>query len=394
MEPAEPREPHSSPWSVWAAAPTAPPDPWSPPPPPPPEHPEPHRSGGGRRFVGVLVVLAVLAAAGAGVLVGRGLSDDGRDATPRAATEAAGETATTMPGPIEPGTEEPIAAVAEALSPAVVQIETSQGLGSGFVYDAEGLILTAAHVTDASQEVRVTFADGSTVAGEVLGEDLATDVAVIRIDAGGDLAVAELGTGVDLRVGQTAVAIGSPFGLDQSVTSGIISALGRTTQTPGGAVPAIQTDAPINSGNSGGALADLRGRVIGINDSIITGNTGGGGNVGIGFAIPIDIAKVVADRIVAGEPTESGFLGVRGGDAAGNRSGALLVEVEDGSPAARAGLRSGDLVIAVDGNRVGGMIDLQAQISTRRPGDRVQVTFMRDGDEQEADVQLGSSPGS
>src|SRR5699024_5773357 len=145
--------------------------------------------------------------------------------------------------------------------------------------------------------------------------------------------------------------------------------------------------------NSGGALADLTGRVIGINDSIVVGGPQGGGNVGIGFAVPIDIAKVVADRIVAGEPTEGGFLGVRGGDAAGSRQGAILAEIETDSPAAEAGMQPGDLIISVDGDRVAGMIDLQAQISTRRPGDEVTIGLLRDGEELETDVVLGKAPG-
>ena len=181
------------------------------------------------------------------------------------------ETVSTVPGPVSDDEAEPAAAVAAALSPAVVQIETQAGLGSGFVYDESGLIMTAAHVVDGSTAVQVRLADGRLVDGEVLGADDATDVAVISIEGVDDLAVATLATGVDLQVGQMAIAIGSPFGLDQSVTAGIVSALGRTTETPGGAIPAIQTDAPINSGNSGGALADRQGRVIGINSSIITG---------------------------------------------------------------------------------------------------------------------------
>lgn len=344
----------------------------------------------------MLLILAVFLAGAAGVLVGRGMtSDDG--AVPAPAPD--GSTVDTVPvtGPVPTGDtgtdDEPVAEVAAALAPAVVQIETPQGLGSGFVYDESGLVMSAAHVTAGADTVRVTFADGRSVAGEVLGEDPATDVAVVRIEPPDDLVVATLGLGVDLRVGQTAIAIGSPFGLEQSVTSGIISALGRTTQTPGGAVPAIQTDAPINSGNSGGALADRSGRVIGINDSIIAGGPAGGGNIGIGFAVPIDIAKVVADRIVAGESTEGGYLGVRGSDATGTRSGALLASVEDGSPAAEAGLSAGDLIVSVDGDRVAGMIDLQAQISTRRPGDVVRLGFVRDGDETTAEVTLGRASG-
>lgn len=338
----------------------------------------------------IAVVIAVFAAGATGVFVGRELAPtDSNDLPAETADEA---TAPPEIGPIDAAGDEPLAAVAAALSPAIVQIETTQGLGSGFVYDDEGLIMTAAHVTGGASEVLVTFADGRSIPATVLGEDPATDVAVVRIEPPADLVVAPLALGVDLRVGQTAVAIGSPFGLDQSVTAGIISALGRTTQTPGGAVPAIQTDAPINSGNSGGALADLSGRVIGINDSIVVGASTTGGNVGIGFAIPIDIAKVVADRIVAGEPTDGGFLGVRGSDATGVRSGALLAAVEPDSPAAEGGLQAGDLIVGVDGDRVTGMIDLQAQISTRRPGDQVQLEVLRDGEEQTSEVVLGRAP--
>ena len=151
------------------------------------------------------------------------------------------------------------------------------------------------------------MADGSRLDGNVLGADDSTDVAVVRIEGRKDLPLAVLATGVKVEVGQTAVAIGSPFGLNQTVTAGIVSAVGRSVDTPGGAIPMVQTDAPINPGNSGGALADRRGRVIGINDSI-AGQSGG--NVGVGFAIPIDIARSVADRIVAGKSLAAGFLGV------------------------------------------------------------------------------------
>lgn len=298
----------------------------------------------------------------------------------------------TVPGPVDPGDDEPIAAVAYALAPAVVQIDTSTGLGSGFIYDSSGLILTAAHVVDGTTDVAVRLGDGSRIAGTVLGSDASTDVAVVKIDGSADLPVAVLATGVDLRVGQTAVAIGSPFGLDQSVTSGIISALGRSTQTPGGAIPAIQTDAPINSGNSGGALADRQGRVIGINDSIITGSQGTTGNVGIGFAIPIDIAKAVADKIVAGEEPTGGFLGVRGADGTGDRAGALITDVEPGTPAYEAGLEVDDLVIDLDGRKVTSMIDLVARVTTQMPGDTVELTVVRGGNEQAVTVTLGIPP--
>jgi putative serine protease PepD len=363
-----------------------------------PAAPEPpvRRSGGARRGVAAAFVVAAMFAAGAGgVVVGRGLVDD--EASPAASTPSGGgtlETVSTVPGPVAADETEPIAAVAAALAPAVVQIETQAGLGSGFIYDESGLIMTAAHVVEGSTAVQVRLADGRVVDGEVLGTDAATDVAVVSIEGVEDLSVATLATGVDLQVGQTAIAIGSPFGLDQSVTAGIVSALGRTTETPGGAIPAIQTDAPINSGNSGGALADRQGRVIGINSSIITGGQQSTGNVGIGFAVPIDIAKVVADRIVAGESTVGGFLGVRGTDATGDLSGSIIESVEPGSPADGAGVQAGDLVTAVDDRQVASMIDLVAQISTNRPGDEVVLTVVRDGETIQLPVTLGEAPAS
>jgi len=342
----------------------------------------------------VLAAVAAFAAGAAGVAgvaVGRETVDD--QATGRApnATAAVGEPVATVPGPVSEDAVEPAAAVAAALGPAVVQIETGSGLGSGFVYDASGLILTAAHVLGDAEEVQVRLADGTSRTGTVVGSDDSTDVAVVQVEADGDLPVATLATGVELQVGQDAIAIGSPFGLDQTVTAGIISALGRSTRTPGGVIPAIQTDAPINSGNSGGALADRQGRVIGINDSIITGNLQSSGNVGVGFAIPIDIAKAVADKIVAGEPTEPGYLGVGGADATGDRAGAAVTSVEAGSPAADAGITADDVVTAVDDRKVSSMIDLAAAVRTNVPGDEVSLTLLRDGEERTVEVTLGTA---
>lgn len=389
MDPRAPQpNPYGTPWppqappgAGYGGGPGFPPGPSNP-------RPAPTRRGLGA----VLAVVAVFAAGVGGVLVGRNLADDDTTGAFPPSTTAEVETASTVPGPVADGEVEPAAAVAAALSPAVVQIETGEGLGSGFVYDESGLVMTAAHVVEGASQVRVRTADGRIVEGEVLGADAGTDVAVVQIDPADDQAVAVLGTGVDLEVGQTAIAIGSPFGLDQSVTAGIISALGRTTETPGGAIPAIQTDAPINSGNSGGALADRQGRVIGINSSIITGARDATGNVGIGFAVPIDIAKVVADRIVAGESTVGGYLGVRGADASGSRSGALILAVEDGSPAAEAGLEEDDVITGVDDHAVTSMIDLVAQVTTNRPGDDVTLAVVRGDDTLEVDVVLGRGP--
>jgi putative serine protease PepD len=236
------------------------------------------------------------------------------------------------------------------------------------------------------------MADGTRLTGTVVGEDPSTDVAVVKIEPPKDMAVATLATGVTVKVGQTAIAIGSPFGLDQSVTAGIVSAVGRSAETPGGVIPAIQTDAPINSGNSGGALADRTGRIIGINDSIATGGGNSTGNLGIGFAVPIDIAKAVADRIVAGESTEAGFLGVEGADATGSHTGAAITSVSSGSPADKAGLTEADTVIAVDGKPVSSMIDLAAKVRTKQPGDTVELTVSANGAQRVVQVTLETAP--
>ena len=354
----------------------------------------PRRRRGGLVAGGVVVALALAAG---GVVAGTQLADHNGPAG-TAATATQTQPVTTQIPPLKGDATEPAEAVAKVLGPAVVQIETDQGLGSGFVYDKSGLILTAGHVTDGATQVQVRMADGTKTTGKVLGQDNSTDVAVVKIDPPSGMVVATLATGVTTQVGQTAIAIGSPFGLDQTVTAGIVSAVGRSVETPGGVIPAVQTDAPINSGNSGGALADRQGRVIGINDSIVTGSASSGsgntGNVGVGFAIPIDIAKPVADKIVAGQSTKAGFLGVEGADATGARSGAAITKVEPGSPAAQAGITDSDVVTAVDGKPVSSMIDLAAAIRTGQPGDKLTLTIDRSGKERTVVVTLGAATGN
>jgi len=363
---------------------------------PPPSDPAPNRkarrerNGRGRGLVAVAAVSALLAGAAGGAA--GVLAAEHNDRADTAATAVETQPVSTEVPPVKGDSSEPAAAVATALGPAVVQIETSKGLGSGFVYDESGLILTASHVTDGESSVEVRMADGTRSTGTVVGEDPSTDVAVVRIEPAKDMAVATLATGVTVKVGQTAIAIGSPFGLDQSVTAGIVSAVGRSAETPGGVIPAIQTDAPINSGNSGGALADRTGRVIGINDSIATGGSNATGNLGIGFAIPIDIAKSVADRLVAGQSTEAGFLGVEGADATGAHTGAAITSVSAGSPADEAGLTESDVVVAVDGKPVSSMIDLAAKVRTHQPGEKVELTVSANGAQRVVDVTLGTAP--
>ncbi|OWY62312.1 hypothetical protein B7486_59105 [cyanobacterium TDX16] len=345
----------------------------------------------------VFVLLAVLAG-GIG-FVAAGMDDDG-DAGPAmpSGTNASAQVEEREPddAPLEGNGDEPVAEVADAVSPAVVQLEVGQGLGSGVVYDAEGLILTAAHVVQGSDSVTVRFSDGTAAEGQVLGTNAYSDIAVVKIDPPEDLAVAALGDSDALQPGQAVVALGSPFGLDQTVTSGIVSAVNRpaTTSdgaTAGGIVNMVQTDAAINPGNSGGPLVDIQGRVIGINDQIFSQ---GGGNDGIGLAVPINLAVRVADTLAAGEEVQFGFLGVGAAEqtaAGGLETGAVVAGIEAGSAAAEAGLVDGDRVLAIDDEPVGSFEELAGIISAEAPGTTVTLLVERGDSQQEIEVTLGGA---
>jgi putative serine protease PepD len=300
---------------------------------------------------------------------------------------------TASPGAVAPAQarpgEEPAAAVARALLPTVVEIRRgASGIGSGFVYDRRGFIMTAAHVVEGVDQVDVRLYDGTRLRGEVLGTDDANDVAVVKVDREG-LPAAPLAVGQNLQVGQLAVAIGSPFGLAETVTAGIVSSTDRVL-ADGREV--IQTDAPINPGNSGGVLADRQGRVIGINSAIRSDGTTNG-NVGIGFAVPIDLAAKSAEAIVQGRTVQTGYLGVTTAPiTAGGQAGALISQVTSGSPADRAGLRAGDVVTAIDGQAVQDFSELAARIRAHAPGDRVELRVVRDGNETTVTATLGQRP--
>ncbi|HKX76487.1 MAG TPA: trypsin-like peptidase domain-containing protein [Acidimicrobiia bacterium] len=323
------------------------------------------------RLVGAFVLALALVGGGAGL----GWMLAGDTPSPTSAPTTTLAASVTAPAPtIEPG-EEPVADVAAALLPSMVQIDTTFGLGSGFVYKP-GLILTAAHVVEGEQTVQVRYADGQLEAGNVLGSNAANDVAVIQVERT-DVTPAPLALGEELRVGQVAIAIGSPWGLEQTVTSGIISAVARPVRSGSGAQLLHQTDASINPGNSGGALADREGRVIGINIQIFTTT---GSNAGIGFAVPIDLAYQLAEQIVSGTPIETAFLGVTGEDATGDRAGARITSVEPGGPAEAAGLVEGDVVVAVDAQPVQSITDLVGRIRSYLPGETVILDVLRNGD--------------
>ena len=320
-----------------------------------------------------------------------GLAASG-DTTTTAEADApvASVTTASSPPPISGSSDEPIADVARAVGPSVVLIATDEGEGSGIIYDASGLIITNAHVVGTSKVVSVQLADGTIYDdATVVGADSVRDVAVVRITPKGRVPAAAFGKIDDVRVGQTAVAIGSPFGLEQTVTAGIVSAVGRviSDRNP---VEMIQTDAPINPGNSGGALADKQGRVIGMNTSIRTTGTNSG-SVGVGFAVPADTFLNIASRIVKGESLAVAFLGIRGSTPTGGGSpGVVISSVTSGSPAAAAGLQPGDLISALNGTKVTTMAGLSARVQLQKPGDVVELTVERNGTGQKLKVTLGA----
>ncbi|WP_395699601.1 Do family serine endopeptidase [Aquabacterium sp.] len=272
-----------------------------------------------------------------------------------------------------------------------------KGQGSGFVVSADGLILTNAHVVRDAKEVTVRLADRREFAAKVLGSDTATDIAVLRIDAKG-LPTVRLGDPKSLMVGDYVLAIGAPFGLEQTATSGIVSAKGRSL--PGDAfVPFIQTDAAVNPGNSGGPLFDAAGNVVGINSQIYSRT---GGFQGLSFAIPIDVAMQVKEQIVATGRAQHARLGVQIQSLTQNLAesfglqrpdGAVVAKVDAKSPAAAAGLKAGDVILAVDGETMAQAGSVSSRIGLAKPGDKVKLKVWRDHAEREITVTLGNAKG-
>lgn len=312
-------------------------------------------------------------------------------AYPEPSTEATAEettTTTTTPEDVAVAlpTEgsEPVADAAQVILPSVVYIQTQSGVGSGVVYD-DGLIVTAAHVVQGSDTVRVRFTDGEQVTGTVVGTADQVDIAVIEVDRS-DVTPATF-VAEKPRVGQMAIAVGSPWGLESTVTAGIISAVDQTNCSPNTCTSMVQTDAAINPGNSGGPLVDKEGRVLGINVSIFTDS---GANDGVGFAVPSDIVVTYADAIISEEPIETAFLGIQGGDVdTEGQAGTVISTVVEGSAADEAGMQVDDVVIGFDGVPINGFPDLVAQVRAHQPGETVDVLILRDGEEITITVTLG-----
>jgi putative serine protease PepD len=269
------------------------------------------------------------------------------------------------------------------------QSQQSQAEGSGFVIDNDGHIATNQHVVDGASSISVTFANGHKASAKVVGTDSSTDVAVIKVDAPkSELHPLTFADSKQVTVGSGVVAIGSPFGLEGTVTSGIVSALNRTIQAPNNFTisGAIQTDAAINHGNSGGPLLDTNGNVIGINAQI---ESDSGGNDGVGFAIPSATVQRVAQQLISSGKVAHAYLGVQLGDGSG---GATVGEVASGAPAADAGLRSGDVVTAIDGKAISSADALVNAVDAHKPGDSVTLKVKRGGSTKDVTVKLGTRP--
>ncbi|MBC6450232.1 trypsin-like peptidase domain-containing protein [Actinokineospora sp. HBU206404] len=357
----------------------------------------PRRKTGG--LVAGMTVLALIVGGAAGAAGGYLVADSRSPVSSSSALDA--------PKPAKqastPAPDGSVEAVAQKVLPSVVQLQvrgrSSAGEGSGFVISQDGLIVTNNHVVEAAADdgqIVAVFQDGRTAKASIVGRDPSSDLAVVRAERISGLAVVELGSSDDLRVGQSVVAIGSPFELSGTVTSGIVSSLNRPTRAGGEdgsqatVMDAIQTDAAINPGNSGGPLVNMRGQVVGINSAIYSprSGSGAGGSVGIGFAIPIDQARRTADEIVkTGKATQT-VLGVSVRD--NNGGGALVSQVVPGGAGEKAGIKAGDVITRLDDRRIDTSDALVAAVRSHAPGDKVKLVI-GDG-ERTVEATLAGQP--
>ena len=369
-------------------------------------NPEP-RSTRPATVIALAAVTALLIGGGAGYggarLAGRtGQLDLPATPAPTATRSTPGNDPTTEPSP-RGGSSFDAVAVARKVLPSTVMIKVGRATGSGFVLDAKGRIITNNHVVAGAADgssIRVVFADGRRQKAELVGRSASYDIAVIEVKASRSLHPAEVGDSAATQVGEPVLAVGSPLGLPGTVTQGIVSARHRPVvvaasndaDSPTAYIDAIQTDAPINPGNSGGPLVDGRARIIGVNSAILTMGSAQGqrGNIGLGFAIPINQATVIGGLLIENGRATYPVIGAIVADRSG---GVELTSVERRGPAARAGLRRGDLITKIDGTKISAMEELIVSIRTRRPGQNVVFDYERGSRRKQARVTLGSKVG-
>lgn len=378
-------------------------DPWT-----APGAPQPARRSRAWLWIASAAVVGVLV--GGGSVAAAGLLDlDGPAASDRSASLAEVGRSQTDEVPVSgssaqsPDWQRVAAAVQASVVAIEVQTQSGGGQGSGVIIDDDGHVLTNNHVVSGAQgNVRVTLTDGRMLEGEVVGTDASTDLAVVRLlDAPDDLQAAALGDSDDVTVGDPVMAVGNPLGLANTVTTGIVSAVDRpvSTQEVGGesaVTNAIQIDAAVNPGNSGGPLFDATGRVVGITSSIATLSQASG-SIGLGFAIPVNLTKNIASQLIADGQAEHAFLGVSLSDGTATadgvtRRGAVVESVSDGSPAAAGGVQAGDVIVAIGEDAVGGAESLTAFVRSMASGDDATLTVVRDGRAVELDVTLATRP--
>ncbi|MGZ4277467.1 MAG: S1C family serine protease [Solirubrobacteraceae bacterium] len=354
-----------------------------------------------------LLAAAALVGGGGGAAVATAISGGGssrtstttvvRDAgsaAPVAATSGGTPSATAIYRAAAPSVVGITAQVSQQSSSPFQDSQSGTATGTGFVVGANGLIATNAHVVDNASSIRVTLADGRKRTATLVGKDDSTDVALLRISASG-LKPLTFADSSSVAVGAPVFAIGNPFGLDRTLTTGVISALNRDITAPNGFAisGALQTDAALNPGNSGGPLLDASGGVIGINSQIESSSQNGssqGGNTGIGFAVPSNVVKRVVSTLAEGGTVRHGYLGVSSGDASGG--GAQIGQVASGGPADRAGLRAGDVIVRVGSTNIADAAALGTAIDRTAPGTTVTLQIRRGGQTQSVDVKIASRP--
>lgn len=356
--------------------------------------------------IAALALVVGLAGGFAGGLIWDRYGDDSPFAESSSGLDTA-DIETTPPLPADNGS---IAAVAQQLLPSTVQISAEVGgqaggaTGSGFILDREGHVVTNNHVVEGAADtpdgIQILDQNGDRYAAELVGRSPVYDLAVLYVPEAKDMQPASLGKSANLQIGEGVVALGSPLGLNSTVTSGIVSALNRPVTTGSTSdnlsyINAVQTDAAINPGNSGGPLVDLQGQVVGVNSAIATAGAGMGeaGNIGVGFAIPVEQVRVTADQILTDGEARYPVIGAQVNTGQGEDNGGLVVEVMPGTPAEKAGLRKDDLITAVEGDRVTDGIALIVAIRTHRPGETIEFTVQRGGQEQQVEVTLDGEVG-